>query len=171
MSGKHKWYDCVWEWKHVRNGEVIWTDKKRNALVDEGEQSILRAYFLNDNNPPWNVDRFFIRLCNDTILESDTLATIVGEPEAAYGYAAVQINRDASADGWPTIELDSGDWRVVSKVVTFTASGGTIGPVSTAFLATTSDNSGRLIAINGLSLARTILDGDKLEGVLRIKLQ
>ncbi len=55
------------------------------------------------------------------------------------------------------------DWRVISKTVTFSASGGTIGPVQYAFLATSSDNSGKHVAFKGLSQERTINDGESLD--------
>lgn len=162
----HPWYDAEWEIKHIRNGEVIWSEKKRNALMDEGEENMLRTYFRNEYAPT----EFYVRLYNGTIIETDTLATLLaagGEP-SGNGYVPVKIER--SNIGW-TIEPSGGDWRVVSKLIEFTATGGSIGPISTAFIATTSNNTGKLVAANGLSIVRTILAGDKLQGTIRIKLQ
>lgn len=160
----HPWYDAEWELKHIRNGKVIWSERKKNALVNEGEENILRTYFRNESAPT----QFYVRLCNDTIVETDTLASVLNEP-SGNGYAPVLIER--SSTGWPTVEEDAGDYRVISKIITFTADGGAIGPISTAYIATTSDNSGKLLAANGLSIVRTILNGDQLEGTIRIKLQ
>ena len=164
MSGRHLWYDATWNLKHIRNGEVIWEETKRNALLNEGEENMLRTYFRAESLPP----AFYVRLCNDTLVETDTLSTVLNEP-SGNGYAPYLLER--STVGWPTIEEDAGDFRVISKMITFTAIGGSIGPVSTAYLATTLNNTGKLIAANGLSIVRTILAGDSLQGTIRIKLQ
>jgi hypothetical protein len=92
----------------------------------------------------------------------------LNEPPATYGYAAQLVER--STVGFPTKELSEGDWRLTSKEVTFTASGGQIGSVNTAYLATTSNNNGILIAYLALSMARTVIDGDSMIVQLRIKL-
>ena len=160
--GKHVWYDCIWTITHVRDGKVIWSEEKKNSLVDEGEKSLLNSYFRATDSPT----KFYIRLCRDSVLEADTLTDIQNEP-SGNGYAAVEVTRDST--GFPTIEMDSGDWRVVSKEVSFTASGGDIGPVNTMYLATTSDNLGVLIAFVDLSIERTALDGDTLYAQMRIK--
>jgi hypothetical protein len=51
------------------------------------------------------------------------------------------------------------------------ASGGTIGPVTYAVLATSSDNAGKLIAFNALQTTRNLLAGDSLKVTLTLKLQ
>jgi hypothetical protein len=163
----HPWYDAEWELKHIRDGKVIWSERKRNALMNEGEENMLRTYFRNEYAPT----EFYVRLYNGTIVETDTLATLAtggGEP-VGNGYLPFLLAR--SDAGWPNIENDAGDWRVISKPITFTASGGNIGPITTAFIATTSNNSGKLIAANGLSIVRTIITGDQLQGTIRVKLQ
>jgi len=163
--GKHKFYEGTWEIKHKdKAGKVLWEETRRNALADEGEQSMLDSYFRGLNVPT----AFYARLCNDTLLETDTLAAVQNEPAGTYGYAAQTVAK--SAVGFPTLEMDAGDYRVVSAAITFTASGGTIGPVNTAYLATTSNNTGKLLAYVSLSTARTLLDGDQLQVTLRIKL-
>jgi len=164
MAGSKTWYHCDW---HVtfRNskGEILWEETKRNALVDEGERSMLMAYFRAEELPT----QFFIRLCNDNLVETDTLSDILNEP-SGHGYSPQLVER--SSVGFPTIELNSGDYRLLSKTVTFTASGGSIGPVNTMYLATTSDNTGKLISFLNLSLVRTILDGDSGTAELIVKI-
>jgi hypothetical protein len=162
---KHDWYDCIWklECRDI-NGNIKWKEEGRNGLVDEGEENMLRTYFRNESEPT----EFYVRLANDTIIETDTLSDIAGEP-SGNGYAPILIER--SAVGFPIIQLDNGDYRVTSKEFTYTASGGTIGPVNLAYVATTSDNSGKLIAFKALSTTRNISDGDSLLGTFRIKLQ
>jgi len=162
--GKHKWYEGIWEIQHIRNGKVIWSEIKRNNLVDQGEKSMLDTYFRALNAPVV----FYVRLANDTIQETDTLADIQNEP-SGNGYSPQLLER--SAVGFPILEADLGDWRVVSKTITFTASGGEIGPVNLAFLATSSDNTGLLLAYITTTVERTILDGDSVNVSMKVKLK
>lgn len=159
----HPWFDCVWNVRHIRNGHVIGSESGRNDLLDEGERAILLAYFRGEEQPT----QFYIRLCNDTLIETDTLADVQNEP-TGNGYSAQKVER--SDVGFPTMDMDAGDYRILSKTVTFTANGGTIGPVTSAFLATTADNTGKLIATRALSITRTVLNGDSLKIDIRIKL-
>ena len=124
---------------------------------------MLIQFFRNQEAPT----EFYVRLCNDSLVETDTLDDILNEP-SGNGYSPQLVER--STTGFPTIELDSGDYRLISKTVTFTADGGNIGPVNTMFIATTSDNTGVLLAFLNLSLVRTILDGDSGTAELRIKI-
>jgi len=165
MGKKHLWFDNIWTVKCFRKGELLWEESGRNGLADEGEEAMLELFFRNDTDytPP----EFYIRLCNDTLVETDNLGLVQNEP-SGNGYAAQLLER--SSVGFPTKELSEGDYRLVSKEVTFVASGGDIGPVTTAYLATTSDNTGKLLAFRTLSLTRTVLDGDEMVVQMRIKL-
>ena len=73
--------------------------------------------------------------------------------------------------GWPTLALDAGDYQATSKQLTFTASGGSIGPVTYAVIATTSDNTGQLLAYAALSQSRTLASGESLTVTYRLKQQ
>ncbi len=135
-----------------------------NALADEGEQDMLSVYFRAGTAPT----NFYVGLVNDTPVDTDTLATITGEP-SGNGYARQLIERNST--GWPTLALDSGDYRAVSTEETFTASGGSIGPVTYAFLTTVvSGTSGLLIAYAALSASRTLAAGETLGVTSRVKL-
>lgn len=163
--GKHKWYVGIWEITHFdKNGKVKHHEEIRNSLANEGESIMLDSFFRGLNSPT----TFFIRLCHDSLDEADTLLTVQNEP-VGNGYAPIELER--STTGFPTLELHDGDYRLVSKQVTFTASGGDIGPVNTAYLATTSDNSGKLVCFAGLSVERTVLDGEYMLMRYRITLQ
>lgn len=161
----YKWFDNIWTVKHWRNGKVIWEDTGHNSLVQEGEEAVLENFFRAD--AAYAPAGFYVRLCYDTLVVTDTLITILGEP-TGNGYTYQTLER--SSVGFPTKELDSGNYRLVSKILTFTASGGSIGPVNTAYLSTTSDNAGKLIAFRPLAMTRTILDGDALTVQFRLKL-
>lgn len=160
---KHTWYSCVWDVKHIRAGEVIWQEQKENALANEGEQLIMNSYFRTTGAPT----AFYARLANDTISQADRLVDIQKEP-VGNGYAPILIER--SSDGF-SILLDNGVSYARSKDFTFTASGGSIGPVNTMYLATTSDNAstGKLVAYLGLSMNRTVLSGDSLKIAFTVK--
>ena len=141
--------------------EQPWTP---NALADEGEQDMLSVYFRAGTAPT----NFYIGLVNDTPVETDTVATLTGEP-SGNGYARQLVERNST--GWPTLALDSGDYRVVSGEETFTASGGSIGPVTYSFLTTTSSGTaGLLIAYAALSASRTLAAGETLGVTARVKL-
>lgn len=146
------------------DGSLLWEDQAKNAFADEGEQLILDV-FLRGATPP---AQFYLRLYNATPTETSTLATLTGEP-SGNGYAPALIER--SAVGWPTLALDAGDYQATSKQVTFTASGGTIGPVTYAVIATSSDNTGKLVAYAALSQSRTLADGESLTVTYRLKQQ
>lgn len=149
---------------YAADGTVLWRDKPLNALADEGEQLLLDLTLRGAVAPT----QYYLRLFNDTPVETDGLAALLGEP-ATFGYAAQLIER--SAVGWPTLTLDVGDYQATSKEVTFTATGGSWGPVTHCVLATSSDNTGKLVSFAALSTSRTLADGETLRITYRVKLQ
>ena len=157
-------WEGIWTVQHIRNGEVIWEDTGHNALAQQGEEAVLETFFRGDAT--YTPAQYYVRLCNDSLLVTDTLTTILNEPVGS-GYVAQLLER--SAVGFPTKEIDAGAYRIVSKVLSFTAAGGAIGPVTTAYLATSIDNTGKLIAYRPLVMTRTILDGDTMTINFRIK--
>jgi len=157
-----KW-EGYWDFVHVRKGKVIYEARMvKNALVDQGEQLILDTIFRNQAI----TSQFFVGLANDVISETDGLSDIAGEP-GGNGYARQALNRDLT--DWPILVLHEGDYRTESKEVVFAASGGSIGPINSAFLSTTLNNTGKLVAFITLPLVRTILDGD--EGFVKVRIK
>lgn len=156
----------VFEIKHYdANGDLIWTEEAENSLADEGEHFVLDEFFRAATAPT----QFFIRLTNTVLSDTSTLTTAsAGEP-STNGYAAQLVER--SATGWPSLALDSGDYQLTSSEETFNATGGSWGPVDRAFLGTTSNNTGKLIAYATLSQARTLANGESLKITYRVKLQ
>ena len=112
-------------------------------------------------------DDFFVGLYYGTISKATVLATVPGEP-TGNGYVRNRIER--TAVGWPTLESSNGDWRIVSKQVSLTASGGSIGPVQGAFVCTSSDDTGTLISYIAFGIERTILAGDEVTMQIKNKL-
>ena len=163
---KHNFWLGIWNFEYRdKDGNLKEAWSSQNALADEGESSMLDTYFRATNSPT----TFYLRLFNDTPVETDALSNLTGEPASTYEYAAQELTRNAT--GFPTLELDSGDYQVVSKQVTFTATGGSWGPVTYAVLATSTDSSGKLIAFNELSSAKTLASGETLKVTLTLKLQ
>ena len=149
-----KWNGFVWTIDCVdnRTGRLVWSEKAHNDLLNQGERSIIMSYFRAEEVPA----QFYIRLAQDSISLTDTLADIQREP-VGNGYVPALLAR--SALGWPTVAQDSGDWVITSQQVQFTAAGGQIGPCNVAFLASTADNTGVLISCVPFDITRTINDG------------
>ena len=156
---------------------TIWNAYQAAYTAAAGDPALLAAAYsiysiaMAANNASHYIPDigFTIRLCFDTLVVTDTLSTMLGEP-SGNGYAAQTLER--SSVGFPTKELNEGVYRLVSKTITFTASGGSIGPVNTAVLATSNTVSAndKLIAFRALAMTRTILDGDSLTVQFRLKL-
>jgi hypothetical protein len=174
-------------WYDVRcfdaEGNLKWEECAKNKLMDEGEQSILDVY-LRGATAPTN---FFIGLLKTTaganeaaIAETQTLSglpvsthepTNTNEP----GYSSrLQVNRDNSANGWPTLALDTGDYKATSKLVSWTASGAWAGTIRFMFLTTNGtvgDTTGKLLSVAQFATDRTLASGDRLEVTYNLKLQ
>ena len=148
-----------------KNGNLIWEELDRpNNLADEGEYLFLDTV-LRGVTPPTN---FYLRLYNDTPAETDNLTSLTGEP-TQYGYAACTV--EGNTTGWPTLGLDSGDHQATSSTETFVASGGSWGPVTYCVLATSSNNTGKLVSYVALSQSRTLASGESLQVTYKLKLQ
>ena len=203
-----------------------------NTVADEGMELFAQLLFQNAT-----LTAFFMGLCNDTLVETDTLATMIGEP-STNGYARKTLTRDgtdfptlakniasdssgtAQAGTATEIQLASGaitsddemnecvieltggtgrgqfqvitasvaatdtctvqsNWKVnpdatttytvhsdfvlESKVSTFTASGGSWGPVNTMFLCNVeTGTAGKLCVYGALSSSQTPSAGESI---------
>lgn len=134
---------------------------KPNFLADEGEIDLLDVYFEDQAVRA----SLFLRLYNDTVVESDTLATLVNETSGT-GYGAITVTRgtDWTAPGAGGTGTDmstkqfaaTGTWTDATFLVLATVGTGT---------------SGLLIAANALSTTRQLEDGDTLDIDLNIDLE
>ena len=163
-------YESLWTIKHFRAGEILWEIRdKKNLIVEDGEKAILETFFRDKGTNYFGMTDFFVGLYNGSLARTSVLTTVPGEP-SGNGYARQKIER--TSVGFPVIEKDDGNWRVVSKELIVIASGGTIGPVSGAFLCTSSDNTGTLIASLSFGVERTVqLGGESLAIQLKIKIK
>lgn len=115
-----------------------------------GEEAMLQALFQGvDTNFVAAGANLYLGLCNQTPDKADDMTDISTEPTVANGYARKAIARNTT--GFPTIEQVNGESRIVSLVVTFTASGGDFDASFTrAFLCTSASGStGTLLAYSG----------------------
>lgn len=158
-----KWIS-EWTFKYFnKHGNLISEDIVENNLADEGEEAMLDVFFRNGTS----YATFYIRLFNDTPVDTDGLSDLINEA-SGNGYAAQSLARNDT--DFPVLALDSGDFQVESLEQTFSASGGSWGPVTYGILATSSDNTGKLIDYVALASSRTLQDGDSLKVTFKIKL-
>lgn len=148
------------EIKHFdKNGNCIWEAYDiPNTMHLEGEEFILQLAFDTDSDAEVP-DDYYIGLDNrSTISVSDTLSDLDDEP----GINVNGYNRQpvSSMTGFGITTDSNNNVKASSSIVTFDAIGGTWGPVSTAFLATSNDNSGLLISTATLSNPRSVLAGE-----------
>jgi len=170
--GKHNFYEALWNIKHIRDGKVIWEIKdKKNILCDEGEKAIVDTFFRGNAATYFGVTDFYIGLYNGTISEATKLTNIPSEPSGITGMGYSRQKCERSSIGFPTLEQDDGNWRVVSKEIELIATGGDIGPVNGAFLGTSLNNTGSLIGAIAMGVERTVVAGDKIIFQMRIKLK
>ena len=133
-----------------------------NALADEGEGDVLDVYF---NNQAVRAS-LFLRLYDDTPIETDTLATIVNEV-AESGYGAITVTRDTD---WTEPALDAGDMQTVMTQKTFNATGTWDPAVSLVLATVATGTSGLHVAWVVLSSVRNLTNGDSLDVDLTVKL-
>lgn len=155
----------ILEIQHIRNNEVIWEDKNiLNTLHVQGEMFLLQCAFSNAGTlPPANL--YFGLDSRPTISITDTLASI-SEP-SGNGYARQPVS---TSTGF-SIDIVSGIYRASSQVIAFSATGGGYGPLNNLFLATTSNNTGLLIASNPLTTPITLVNGDNVTMRMSVSLQ
>ena len=149
-----------------KDGNIKWEGQHlHNALSNAGAAAILEYFYRG--NASFAPGQFYVRLCNYSPQVTDTLATIQNEP-SGNGYAPQLL--PASTIGFPTRAFGpDGNVNITSVQVVFTAAGGNIGPVTTAYLATSANNTGTLISYLPLAITRTILAGDSMTYQLSVE--
>lgn len=163
-------FHSIWDVRGVdRFGRVQWADLGlHNLMPDEGEQWLLEVAFSEVQTVPVNFGVLLTLEVAANIDELTTETTIAdgtdGTEAVGNGYARQTIASDNT--DFPVV-FDAGDWEAQSKTVTFTASGGSIGPVDWMGLET--GGAGKLVAAVALSASRTILNGDSLNTSVDIK--
>lgn len=149
----------VIEVQHVREGQIIWENKKvRNLLHYTGQEFILRACFTGGRTSTIIPDYYYLGLDNRTALTvDDEMGSLIAEP-SANGYTRQMVS--SSGDFTVTASSEFPNFRVISPIVAFQAAGGPFGPVQNLFLTNKNDSSGYLISSVPLGASVTASDGD-----------
>jgi hypothetical protein len=123
-------------------------------LHTEGRQFILDVAIRQAQAVP---AAYYLGWCTDTDLDENASLTDLTEL-SGNGYGRIAINSD-NVD-WTSAAVGTNAWKVTSKTCTFTASGGNWSASPRWFLATTADDSGKLIASGPLNSGSpvTLLD-------------
>jgi len=128
-----------------------------NEYCTEGLQHALEVAYSEEQSVPAN---YYIGLCEDVSVAED--ADLAGLTElSGNGYAREAVASDNT--DFISAATGTNDRKQTTKVVTFTASGGAWNGAVHAFLATTIDDSGKLVAVAALSVTRTLQVGDSLQ--------
>lgn len=149
--------------QHInKEGDVLWEAKNlKNTLHLEGEEFILSAMFRTTNGiavPSF----YYLGMDNRTVISpTDNMVSISTEP-TGNGYSRQVIS---SATGFVienyTLSAAS-HWRARSQVISFSASGGQWGPVSSVFLTDRIDKTGYLISTAPLGTTRYVSSGESI---------
>jgi hypothetical protein len=142
------------------DGKILWrASNLRNTLHGGGEQFILSALFLGGKNSTIIPEAYLFGLDNRVeILQSNTMANIVGEP-TSNGYSRQAV---PSTGQFQLGENEAGVTIVRSPIVVFAASSGSWGPVTNLFMTDKSDGSGSLIASVPLTSTLTVNAGESI---------
>ena len=128
-------------------------------ITTEGEEAFLKMLF-QDVTVVAGGANFYLGVCNQTPVKSDTLADISTEPSAAGGYARIALTRNAT--DFPTVGQVDGESRILSILKTFTATGADFSTSFTRLFLTdaASGSVGTLFAYSGAySSAIQLLNG------------
>ncbi len=141
-----------------KDGEILWEDQNiYNTLHTDGEEFLLKTLFTGTGVP----SLYYFGLDNRaSIAISDTMTTIDadGTEPGNNGYARQSV----SSVGQFTVAQSLGINKASSPILSFTASGGSWGPVSNLFLSDESGINGYLIASVGLSQSITLTSGQSI---------
>lgn len=163
-------WSSEWEVKFKDSqGRLKYSFKGNNTAADEGKKAVVDSFLINDSSIYFPETTFFVGLYYGAFSRTVTLLTVPGEP-SGNGYSRQALEH--SNVGWPTIEQDDlGNWRRISKEITFTASGGDIGPLSGAFLCTSSTSTGIMVCNYAFPTTRTVLTGESISFNIKVKIK
>ncbi len=155
MSMRKDWNGLlkILEIEHLDSaGNVIWSDKNLyNVFHSEGEEFVLRAVFVGGvANTIIPVNYYFGLDNRTTPAIADTMLSLTSEP-STNGYGRIAV----SSTNTFTVALTGSNFRADGPIVTFSASGGSWGPVKNLFLTDQIDGSGFLIA--SVPLSQTLI--------------
>lgn len=178
MKKRPHWLTVLNVSHHNQANEKIWEAKNlENILHLDGELFALSLLYdsdysnskhvLDGDDNPTRPDNYYLGLDNrSTVSSSDTMISLSSLEPTSNGYARQIIS---STTGF-TIELDVTKYRVRTNVISFTASGGSFGPIRNVFLSNKIGNDGFLMNTVSLGTQRTVASGETLTFELSLSL-
>lgn len=157
-----KWYGLmkVLEIEHLDvDGKLLWKDSNiKNLLHAGGEEFILDVMFTGNATIPTN---YYLGMDNrSSLARNDTMSTVSStEPTSVNGYVRASV---PSSGSFSVSEVDETVFEAESPILSFSATGGSWGPVGNLFLTNASDFSGVLISSVLLSSPTTVTDGQTI---------
>jgi hypothetical protein len=142
--------------QHIdKDGNVLWEETNIPNIFHTGGQQFLLSVAFSTAVGVIVPASYYLGLDNrSTLALTDTFTSLSAEP-TQFGYARQAVS---SATGF-NLEVDSGgNFIMRSSVVTFSASGGSWGPVRNVFLSTSASNTGFLVSSVVLGTPRTVAD-------------
>lgn len=145
--------------KHVdADGRILWEQNNIDNVFHQGGEFYLLNVAFNSSSGIVVPSSYYLGMDNRaTPLATDTLANLSAEP-TQNGYIRQPVS---SANGFD-VALTDANYRATTSIVTFSATGGSWGPVKNLFLATTATSSGYLLSTASLDSARTVQNGQTL---------
>jgi len=137
-----------------------------NHMTDDGFELLFDVFFRGATAPT----SFEIGLASAAISQTDSLENVT-ELAVQYGYAREGVDRDDTASGFPTLELDGGDMQIESTTVQFENTDETEAwaGATDAFLVGVMTGDDILINYRPLSVTRTLQPNDTLDVTFRVK--
>ena len=158
------------------NGNIIWEKRNlKNTLHKEGEQFILNAVFAGGKtNNVYIPTSYYFGLDNRTAIDVDDVMSTIsnGSYEPITGSYSRQTVSSLSAFTTTLSNLGPGTYyQATGPIITFSASGGSWGPVANLFLTTALTNSGALICSVPLADSLSLSSGESLSVRLGVSLR
>jgi hypothetical protein len=155
------------EIKHLSaDGDVLWKSENiRNILHTSGEEFMLTSLFSDASTIP--TDYVFGLDNRLTVAAADTMTDVSLVEPAGNGY----FRQAVASDGQFVISVVNGVNRASGPIITFSAAGGSWGPVRNLFLTDQPDSSGFLIASVPLAQVLTVADGESVSMRMALSLR
>jgi hypothetical protein len=171
MGSNKEWHGLmeILSVEHIRDGKVLYREENiKNTLHFLGEAFLLQALFMGGYSPSIYIpDQYYLGLdARGTIAVADTMASVFNEP-FVNGYTRQPVS---STNGF-SLDVVSGVHRATSQIVSFSAAGGSWGPVSNIFLSDKPNNTGVLISSAQLTSPVTVLSGDSVNMRMALSLR
>ncbi len=150
-----------------KNRNTLWQQGNIDNLLHIGGQFFLLNLAFNTSEEIFVPANYYLGLDNRANIQVDDIFSSLSAEPTQNGYVRQTVN---SLNGF-SVEHDGSLYRATSGSVTFSASGGSWGPIINLFIGTTSGNSGYLISSATFDTPRTLTDGESITMRISIALK